>query len=179
MAPFSENPFAALTIVVAPAILTNASSVLCLGTANRLARVVDRTRVVSAELAHAEPSAEGYLVCRRQLEALSGRRALVLKALKFFYVSLGSFAAATLISLLGAVIAASSLHLAFPFIALLGLVSGTVGVAGLVYSCSLMMQETRLAIRNLEEEAELTAPTPDNAKIRRQQNDEGRVSPST
>ena len=52
MAPFSDNPFAALTIVVAPAILTNASSVLCLGTANRLARVVDRTRVVSAELAN-------------------------------------------------------------------------------------------------------------------------------
>jgi hypothetical protein len=31
MAPFGENPFAALTIVVAPAILTNASSVLCFG----------------------------------------------------------------------------------------------------------------------------------------------------
>ena len=56
MAPFSDNPFAALTIVVAPAILTNASSVLCLGTANRLARVVDRTRVVSAELANAAPN---------------------------------------------------------------------------------------------------------------------------
>lgn len=58
MAPISENPFAALTTVVAPAILTNASSVLCLGTANRLARVVDRTRVVSAELARVVPNAK-------------------------------------------------------------------------------------------------------------------------
>ena len=159
MAPFSENPFAALTIVVAPAILTNASSVLCLGTTNRLARVVDRTRAVSAELANAEPNAAGYLVCHRQLEGLRGRWTLVLKALTYFYVSLGSFAAATLISLFGAVIASSSLHFAFPFIALLGLVSGTGGVAGLVYGCSIMMQETRLAIRNLEEETELTAPS--------------------
>ena len=169
MAPFSENPFAALTIVVAPAILTNASSVLCLGTANRLARVVDRTRVVSAELANAEPSANGYLVCQRQLEVLRGRWSLVLKALKSFYVSLGSFAAATLISLFGAVIATSTLHLAFPFIALLGLLSGTVGVAGLVYGCSTMMRETRLAIRNLEEEAALTAPHVENAMMRHRQ----------
>ena len=41
------NPFAVLTAVVAPAILTNACSVLALGTSNRLARVVDRTRVVA------------------------------------------------------------------------------------------------------------------------------------
>jgi Protein of unknown function (DUF2721) len=164
MTPFSENPFAALTIVAAPAILTNASSVLCLGTANRLARVVDRTHAVSAELATAEPNAEGYLVGRTKLEALRARWTIVLKALKLFYVSLGSFAAATLISLFGAVIAASSPRLAFPFFALLGLVSGTVGVGGLVYGCSLMMQETRLAIRSLEaEEAELIAPPAGNA----------------
>ena len=167
MTPFTENPFAALTIVAAPAILTNASSVLCLGTANRLARVVDRTHAVSAELAKAEPNAEHYLVCRRKLEALRARWTLVLKALKLFYVSLGSFAAATLISLFGAVIAASSPHLAFPFIALLGLVSGTVGVGGLVYGCSLMMRETRMAIRNLEEEeAVLIAPPAENTGSR-------------
>src|SRR5438876_6380216 len=156
MAPFSDNPFAALTIVVAPAILTNASSILCLGTANRLARVVDRTRVVSAELAHAAPNAES-LLCQRQLEALRVRWTLVLRALKFFYMSLGSFAAAALISLFGSVFTAAGLHLVFSFIALLGLLSGTVGVAGLVFGCTIMMQETRLAIQNLEEEAELTA----------------------
>src|SRR6266851_1967718 len=48
------NPFAVLTAVVAPAILTNACSVLALGTSNRLARVVDRTRVVARELAALE-----------------------------------------------------------------------------------------------------------------------------
>ena len=159
MAPFSDNPFAALTIVVAPAILTNASSVLCLGTANRLARVVDRTRVVSAELAHVAPNAENFMARQRQLEALRVRWTLVLRALKFFYMSLGSFAAAALISLFGSVFTAAGLHLVFNFIALLGLLSGTVGVAGLVFGCTIMMQETRLAIQNLAEEAEIAALT--------------------
>src|SRR6266581_8765069 len=142
---FGNNPFAALSILVAPAILTNASSILCLGTANRLARVVDRTRVVSAKLAHVAPNAESSLVWQGQLEALRVRWTLVLRALKFFYMSLGSFAAAALISLFGAVFTASSLHLAFNFIVLLGLLSGTVGVAGLVFGCTLMVEETRLA----------------------------------
>ena len=151
MAPFSDSPFAALTIVVAPAILTNASSVLCMGTTNRLARVVDRTRAVSAELAHVVPNAEKFMARQRV------RWTLVLRALKFFYMSLGSFAAAALISLFGSVFTAGGLHLVFKFIALLGLVSGTVGVAGLVFGCTIMVQETRLAIQNLAEETELTA----------------------
>jgi hypothetical protein len=155
MAPFSDSPFAALMIVVAPAILTNASSVLCMGTANRLARVVDRTRVVSAELAHVPPNAENLMARQRQLEALRVRWTLVLRALKFFYMSLGSFAAAALISLFGSVF--TGLHLVFNFIALLGLLSGTVGVAGLVFGCTIMVQETRLALQNLAEETELTA----------------------
>src|SRR2546429_7191926 len=99
MAPFSDSPFAALTIVVAPAILTNASSVLCMGTANRLARVVDRTRVVSAELAHVAPKAENFMARQRQLEALRAHWTLVIPALKFFYTSLGSLAEAALIFL--------------------------------------------------------------------------------
>ena len=69
MASFSDSPFAALTIVVAPAILTNASPVLCMGTANRLARVVDRTRVVSAELAHVAPNAEKFIAASASAES--------------------------------------------------------------------------------------------------------------
>src|SRR5438477_10638615 len=155
MAPFSDSPFAALTIVVAPAILTNASSILCLGTANRLARVVDRTRVVSAELAHAAPNAESHLLCQRQLEALRVRWTLVLRALKFYYMSLGSFAAAALISLFGSVSAASGFHAAFNFMALLGLLSGTAAVVGLVSGSTIMIGDPGLALQDLPEEAEL------------------------
>ena len=47
----ATDPFAILTVVVAPAVLTNASSVLALGTNNRLTRVADRTHAVTPQLA--------------------------------------------------------------------------------------------------------------------------------
>jgi hypothetical protein len=98
---FGNNPYAALSILVAPAILTSASSVLCLGTANRLARVVDRTRMVSTQLVSLASDAETTATFRRHLEELQVRWSLVLRALICFYMSIGSFAAAALISLVG------------------------------------------------------------------------------
>jgi hypothetical protein len=159
MPSFGNNPFDALSIVVAPAILTSASSVLCLGTANRLARVVDRTRVVSAQLAHLAANAETIEKSRCQLEELRVRWNLVLRALICFYMSIGSFAAAALISLIGSSFTAIAMRLPFNFMAILGLLSGTVGVGGLVFGCTVMVQETRLAIQNLAEEAEIAALT--------------------
>jgi uncharacterized protein DUF2721 len=150
---FTENPFAVLTIVVAPAILTSASSMLCLGTNNQLGRIVDRTRIVSSQLASLAPTDESCPFYQHQLQVLEVRWTLVLRALKLFYTSLGSFAAAALISLLGAVLTTSALHTAFIVIALLGLSSGTVGVAGLVIGCATMVKETRLAVESLAKEA--------------------------
>jgi hypothetical protein len=68
------NPFAALTVIVAPAILTNASSVLAMGTANRIARVVDRTRIVAKELAEIEDqSSRAFVIRVNQLDRLHAR----------------------------------------------------------------------------------------------------------
>ena len=72
-------------------------------------------------------------------------------------MSLGSFAAAALFSLFGSLFTVSALHVGFTAIALLGLLSGTVGVAGLVVGCAMMMQETRLAVQNLAEEVQKAA----------------------
>jgi len=152
---FGNNPFAALSILVAPAILTSASSVLCLGTANRLARVVDRTRIVSTQLVSLASDAETTATFRRQLEELRVRWSLVLRALMCFYMSIGSFAAAALISLVGSSLTTPNLRLVFNCLAILGLLSGIVGVGSLMFGCSIMVRETRLAIRNLEEEVEL------------------------
>jgi len=98
------------------------------------------------------PAGSSLEACQRKLQDLRVRWTLVLLALKLFYMSLGSFAGAALISLFGSVFTASGQHLSFNFIALLGLLAGTVGVAGLVTGCTIMMRETRLAIKNLEEE---------------------------
>ena len=56
----AADPFSILTVVVAPAVLTNASSVLALGTNNRLARVADRSHAVTAQLAKLEPGARDH-----------------------------------------------------------------------------------------------------------------------
>ena len=105
MPGLAESPFAALTIVVAPAILTNASSVLCLGTGNRIARVVDRTRALRAELAVLPVESDrrpGYML---QLSRLTARAQLLLQAMQWFYASIGAFAAAALVSIVGTLFA--------------------------------------------------------------------------
>lgn len=154
MPTLSENPFAVLTAVVAPAILTNASSVLCLGTANRIARVVDRTRVIAAEL---KTFPAGSAECQgrlRQLEGMQVRAQLLLRALRLFYATIGSFAAAALISVIGSALAAFDFRWAFHAAAAIGLTIGAAGVIGLVAGCTVMVHETRLAVQSLTAEAQ-------------------------
>ncbi len=154
MATFADSPFAALTVIVAPAILTNASSVLSLGTSNRIARVVDRTRVLAAGLASIDPSSARAGAYREHLDRLKLRGQLLLSALRWFYTSIGAFAAAALISVVGSVVASSVTDPVFQVLATLGLVAGAVGVAGLVIGGVVMARETRLAVQFLEKEVE-------------------------
>jgi hypothetical protein len=150
-----NNPFGVLTSVVAPAILTNACSVLALGTSNRLARVVDRTRVVAAELAGFEPGTSNYEDSFGQLDRLQVRAQLLLRALRFFYASIGLFAAAALVSVVGSIVTYYGRHILFQLAAGLALVIGYLAVLGLACGCVLMVRETRLAVRNLAEEASI------------------------
>ena len=152
--PLPDNPFSVLTAVVAPAVLTNASSVLCLGTGNRLARVVDRTRVVTKELAAFQPGSAGYQFHVRQLEHLAVRARLLYRALRVLYSSLGSFAAAALLSLVGSALSFFSLRVAFEAAALIALGIGVFAVSTLVFGCILMVRETRVAVQTIAEEAE-------------------------
>src|SRR5262249_40352469 len=101
--PVSESPFAVLTLIAAPAVFTNASSVLALGTGNRLARVVDRTRPLARELhAGAETHAEVKELWVQHLSRLEQRGSLLVRAMRFFYTSIACFAAASVVSILGA-----------------------------------------------------------------------------
>ncbi|MDQ2798471.1 MAG: hypothetical protein M3Y13_02375, partial [Armatimonadota bacterium] len=78
---------------------------------------------------------------------------LLLYALRVFYLSLGSFAASGLISLVGASVASSPHQILFRITLGIGLMTGTVGVGGLVFGCSILVAETRLAVKNVSEEA--------------------------
>jgi hypothetical protein len=150
-----DNPFAILTAIVAPAILTNACSVLCLGTGNRIARVVDRTRVVNAEISALGKDSADYRVRVNQLERLQSRSQLLIRALRTFYAALGSFAAAALLSVIGSVLTYYNQAFAFHAAAMLGLLVGVAGVLNLIFGLSRALRETRLAVRDLAEEAEL------------------------
>src|SRR3989442_13613749 len=104
MDALQSNPLAVLTFIVAPAVLTNAASVMGMPTANRFARAVDRARALSALLEGKEEGSDPELDRRRRQLAYAEQRAMLLvRALTAFYLSVGAFAAASLASLLGAV----------------------------------------------------------------------------
>jgi hypothetical protein len=151
----ANNPFAVLTAIVAPAILTNACSVLALGTSNRLGRVVDRTRVVASDIAAAKPGSEGFLEWTSQLRALELRVHMLLRALRLFYAALGLFASSALISVAGSIAAFYGQRLLFQLGALLAVVTGGSAVVGLSAGCFSMVNETRLAVKSLGEEARM------------------------
>src|SRR5262245_12671448 len=101
------NPFAVLSLFVAPAILTNAASLLILSTSNRLARAVDRARELAKQLESAADLATPKAVRRlAELAAAENRATLLVSSLQRFYVAMGGFATATLVSLVGTVLAA-------------------------------------------------------------------------
>lgn len=146
------NPFAVLSLIVAPAILTNASSVLIMSTSNRLARAVDRARELSKQL-EAEANLKSPESCRRLAELASTefRTLLLLRGLRSFYTALGFFAMAALISLLGAVLVPTGVAVAVQSAEVAGVLSGLVAVGSLVYGSALLLRETRIAVQVLSD----------------------------
>jgi hypothetical protein len=147
------NPFAALTVIVAPAILTNASSVLALGTGNRLGRVVDRTRILAREAAAAPPAERERVL--QQIKTLQARAQMLVRALRFFYVALGLFASSAFISVVGSIAATFEMGWLFKATAVLGVTAGSLAVVALVSGCAVVARETRYAVQTLEDEARL------------------------
>jgi hypothetical protein len=146
------NPFAVLSLIVAPAILTNASSVLVMSTSNRLARAVDRARELSKQLEEGKRLGSADAEAERRLEELKAteqRALLLLKGLRCFYASLGAFASATLISLVGAVLAPLDAGRLVEAIELAAVAAGLFAVSGISYGSVLLMRETKLAVQTL------------------------------
>lgn len=149
------NPFAVLSLIVAPAILTNASSVLIMSTSNRLARGADRARELSKQLEGTDDLSTVEAQRRlKELTAAEGRTLLLLRSLRSFYVALGAFALAAFVSLLGAVTAQIKLSAIVLPLELAGVAAGFVAVASLVYGSVLLLRETRIAVQVISERAD-------------------------
>jgi hypothetical protein len=150
----AENPFTLLTFIAAPAILTNASSVLALNTANRYGRAFDRAREVGRELERTPPEDALASFRTRLLERLTTRALLLLRAQTAFYVALGLFVLSALVSLLGAAVGIDHPQVFRPFAAL-GFGIGAFATVRLAQGCFYTVQETRLAMASLRDEARL------------------------
>ena len=152
---FGTNPFGILTFIVAPAILTNASSVMALGTSNRFARTIDRARALSALVEGKENDPDPEIALRlRQLRVAERRALLLVRALTAFYLSVGSFAAASLVSLLSAVFFVAHTDLLHRATLVAAFCAGVVGVGGVMTGSGLLVAETRMALRILHEETQ-------------------------
>lgn len=155
MPPWSDNPFALLTFIAAPAILTNSSSVMTMGTSNRFARAVDRARALAAlvENKRANPD-EDLKLYIRQLRTAERRTQLIVRALTCFYLAVGSFSAAALVSLIGAAFFIAQLDTLRTVCMLIALIAGLFGVGGLVTGSTVLIFESRMTLRMLMFESE-------------------------
>ena len=145
-----QSPFAPLTFVVAPALLTNASSVLAMSTVNRMVRAQDRMHAFFAKSEAAELS--DFFIA--QVDRVEKQAALLLRALHSIYIALAAFACATLVTLIGAelmMLVADALVLRA--VAGLGIALGFVGVGGLVIACVNLFRATHLSVLNIRDEA--------------------------
>ena len=155
MADLSENPFALLSLIAAPAVLTNAASVLVMSTTNRFLRAGERMRALAVRVEEKKitPGLRGLI--RTQVDRTERQAVLLIGALRAAYSAIGAFASASLISIVGAGLASTTLHLGFHVMAALALGVGVLGAAALVVACLRLLAATRLSMLNMSEEAAL------------------------
>lgn len=155
---FPTNPFAVLTFISAPAILTNASCVLLFGTGNRYGRAIDRVHELSDVVQQAASPDEVELRLRiRQLEAAETRTLLIVRALACFYTAVAGFVASTLVSLIGAVLVYAQMQHGVGFSFGIAFLSGTVGVFAMIAGTLMLARESRLSFRILRDEKNFIA----------------------
>lgn len=151
---FSQSPFAVLTFIAAPAVLTNAASVLAMSTINRMLRTRDRMQELLGESEKGVKDAVDAERLVRQVNRVERQAAHLLQALHSIYIALGAFAAASLVTLLGAALGNWEGPIMFRLLVGFGLFLGVIGVGGLVGGCWNLLQATRLSLVNIREQAE-------------------------
>jgi hypothetical protein len=154
-AALTQSPFAVLTFIAAPALLTNSSSVLALSTTNRMLRTRDRMKELFVESQKGPQSDSDRAWLMTQVERVQKQGVLLLNGLRAIYVALGAFAGATLVTLLGAALFSLQEALWFRVLAALGLILGFVGVGGLMFGTANLFRATQLSMVGMRDEAGL------------------------
>jgi len=154
---FPSNPFAVLTFISAPAILTNASCVLLFGTGNRYGRAIDRVHQL-ADVVQKGGTDEAELRFRiRQLKAAETRTLLIVRALTCFYTAVAGFVGSTLVSLVGAVLVYLQMDRGVLSSFVIAFIAGTLGVFAMITGAIMLARESRFSFRILREEKNFIA----------------------
>jgi hypothetical protein len=155
------SPFAVLSLIVAPAILTNASSVLAMSTTTRLARAVDRARDLATQIEGREvttavdiPVDEEFTRLMNELTATERRAVMLTEVLQSFYVALGGFATATLLSLVGAVLINFTTGHAITVVEIVAVATGVIAVGALVRGSVILVHETAIGLQIMHDRAQ-------------------------
>ena len=149
----TQNPFAILTFIAAPAILTNAASVLAMSTINRMLRTRERMHQLFKESENVVVATNPQFIA--QVSRAEQQGLLLLTALHWIYVAIGSFAAASLVTLIGAGVGQLGNNFLMRIIVGAGLLLGVSGIGGLIGGCVNLFKATQLSLVNIREEAEL------------------------
>jgi hypothetical protein len=161
----AENPFSVLSYIVAPALLTNTTALLLMGTTNRFARAVDRARAVAERVTKSGAAAGGPVasaasdpeldrltenelgICRRRVN-------IIRNAMTAFYTATACLALATLLSLAGALLATAGSPLVLDVALGISAAFGVAGVAAIVFGSAILVGESRLGAQaNMHETA--------------------------
>ncbi len=148
----AHSGFEAFSLIAAPALLTNATCVLAMGTVNRMLRTRDRMHELFMEARKSPESVTPYFLA--QTQRVERQATLLLQALAAIYVSLGAFAGGTLMTLIGGTL--KNLEPQYQrYIVLAGVCLVFVGVTSLVFGSGRLFQATQSSLTSLRSEAEV------------------------
>ncbi|MEO8276807.1 MAG: DUF2721 domain-containing protein [Thermoanaerobaculia bacterium] len=162
-----------LAAMVTPAVLISAAGTLIFSTASRLARIVDRARVLGRELEELDGAPDTPFADEKRSEierqfAIRARRSrLVQRAVTGFYVALGFFVATTILIGLASFL---------PIDPLLPSIAAMAGTLVLFFGCIELIRETRLALGAVDDEMEFVHHM---RRLRAQKSDQVSKSPRT
>jgi hypothetical protein len=152
----TENPFSVLSYIVAPALLTNTTALLLMGTINRFGRAVDRARAVAERVTKGGAATDSELdrLTETELEICRRRVNIIRNAMTAFYTATACLALATLLSLAGALLATAGSPLVLDVALGISAAFGVAGVAAIVFGSARLVGESRLGARaNIHETA--------------------------
>src|SRR5262245_25937177 len=134
----TDNPFSVLSYIVAPALLTNTTALLLMGTTNRFARAVDRARAVAERVTKSVQGMDSALeqLTETELGICRRRVTIIRNALTAFYTATACLALATLSSMAGALVGSVNAPLALNVALGVAAAFGVAGVGAIVFGAA-------------------------------------------